>query len=857
MIDSPSTSHELPGSTPPLSALPIRLLLPIALFGTYPLALVFGVGTPWTPGRVFHIALPSFGLLALASLPYLLACGYRGTGAWGRQLARWVPFGLLGFLVAFGLSAVIGRSVRADEVTVALGLVCLPVFFAVVPREFLPRRLSRMLALLWGVNVLHAILQIWVGGEVVALAGNRNWAASLLACLLPWVWIEASRLRRILFWTVAVASSLLTGYLVWLCHCRATWLALAAYAVLHVLVVRLRGHCRLFGFLGLALLLGIGTMAGYERIGRAMADDIRLPLYEGTLMLAAEFPVLGSGPGNFRREYASRRSTEHQARRVTASVTEHPHNELLRLAAEIGFPIALGWAVLLAIALLGLRRGSGPVRQACHFSAFLLLLHGMLDKVLSAPPTSVLAVLFVGLLLRWRLPVRLAAPDPRHRLLLRGLAGAAVAAGAYLTVAMVWHGAHYRRAALAEDVGGDALRYAAALRRSVAEAGAAGQSPDGAKALAHAETVVAEGRREYERAYQELVAATRAAPWEARTHTLAGFCASRHLGDHARALDHYQRARRLEPDFSHLNAYTGKALVALGRGEEAIPFFVREAERFQFDAGAWMQLFACALSARPDAVDLLLVQRRICELRLRDAAHRLAGGEDALRSLAAAFALAAEGGEPGQTMEALALAREMTADLPLRGVEATPVATGDPGVFTEDDVRFWHLRMKWRNAWVDCSREDIRALLAAWQGLPDELRQSGFAEFAESAGWRAVVVATVPETVELQRQITTALVAPATGRMVAGAGISQLLKDEGIRQRLGVRPAPGKARILVRVGRQRLFERTQCLGFFLHRLLPDTTPDLYRSPLALLHTTHQRLQRESVPAEVRMDVVEE
>lgn len=814
MMSAPSSPSPVLLDPLPPHALPWRLLLPILLFGTYPLALFFGVGVPFTPGLVFHLALPSFALLSLATVPYVLGCGYGTSGGRGRFLAAWLPIGLVGYAGVVMVSAALGRSVRVDEMVGVLGLVYLPVFFAVAPRRFLPRRLPGLLAWLWAVNVCHSLVQVAVGFEVVALAGNRNWAAATLVCLVPWVWLGAGGLPLVWRRLAVVASTGLTGWLVWLCRSRAVLLVVVVYLVWFVLLRRLPGRWRIAALGMGTLLILLGGLLFRDRVAAAVAEDIRLPLYAGTLQLVAERPILGVGPGNFRREYAGRRSTAHLSRRVTAAVTEHPHNELLRVAAELGAPAALAWAALVGFALFGIGPGRRPSQRVCHFSAFALVGHGMLDKPLVMPPTSLLAMLFVGLLLRWHVPARLVAASGRRLAVQAVLAVLVVALGGYLTLVVTWQGSLVRSGFLAEE-GGDG-----------------------------------------ERAYAAFAAAAAIAPWDVRSHMYAGIHANRQQNPE-QALVHFVRVQELEPDFAHLNGEVGRALGRLGRHREALPFFFRETERFPFHPGGWRDLFVCGLRTG-GMVDLLWVQDQLCSLRLRRVRELLAtpeaDGETVARRLAAAFALAAEGGEPGQEEEALAWATRLAVDLRLPGVEGIR-PSGDPQRYGPEDVRFWQARLKWRNAWLHC-REDASALLAAWRRLPPVWQRVGFVEFAESAGWRALVVETVPETVELQRAGESVLVVPS-GRGLEVGTIEELIADDALQGRLGVR-FPGE-RVAVRLvfGELRLYERTQHLAYVLHRLLPDTMPDLYRSPYALLHAVQRRFGEAGLAVHVNVQAVPE
>lgn len=818
MSDTPSAIpvlEPIPTVSTSPNALPWRLLLPILLFGTYPLALLFGVGGSFSPGLVFHIALPSFALLTLAAVPYLLGAGYQGSGKWGGQLAKWLPLGLLAYLVVVALSAVLGRSVRVPEILAVVGAVFLPVFFAVAPRRFLPRRLAGMLAVLWGVNVLHALLQVAVKGDVVALAGNMNWAASLLVCLLPWVWVAAGGLPSPARWLAGVASTALTFWLVWLCHSRAVWLAVALYVAVYVALGKLPGKWRWLAVLLGVVLVAVAGFLARGKLAAKMAEDIRPPLYAGVLKMVAERPVLGFGPGNFRREYAGRRSRAHLARRVAADVTEHPHNELLRMAAELGVPATLAWVALIALAIFAVGPGARPVHRACHFSAFVLYAHGMLDKPLMMPPNSLLAVLFAGLLLRWRLPVRLVAASG-GRLAVQGiLAVLAIVLGSALTVSEVWRGALFRRATLAESAGLNETAYAAFAESAEVES------------------------------------------WDVRTHAFAGICANNRLQKPELALPHLAKAWEMEPDYAHLNKEIGRAMSRLGRNQEALRFFLRETELFPFRLDGWRDLFVCGLKTG-GMVDLARVQDEICNLRLQHVCRLLTTpeepGEVAARRLAAAFALAAEGGEPGQEEEALALTKHLSADLNLPGVEGIK-ATGDPRQFDETDIRFWHVRMKWRNAWLR-SRDDVPSLLAAWSNLPTDLQVVGFAEFAESAGWRTLVVQTIPEVVELQREDASFLVVPSNGKVLPQSRIEDLITQDQVRGQLGVR-FPEHQVVQLVVGELRLYERTQYLGYALYRLLPTSMPRLYRSPYAVLYATQRRFEQAGVKVAISLNIVPE
>jgi tetratricopeptide (TPR) repeat protein len=487
---------------------------------------------------------------------------------------------------------------------------------------------------------------------------------------------------------------------------------------------------------------------------------------------------------------------------------------------ELGWPVALAWAAMVGFGLWGKGMGGSPIRQACHISAFLLLAHGMLDKPLSLPPTSVLGVFFVGLLLRWRLPVRLVPPTGGRRYMLRGLGLLSVLAGGYLVSVMVWHGTLLRRGAIAEDAG------------------------------------------MVQTAYEAYAAGAKVAPWDRTAHANAGICADRQLHRADLALPHLAAAFELEPNTAHINSNIGRALGRLKRHGEALPFFVRETELYPFDLSAWRDLFICGLLT--DRLgDLPAVQDQLLALRLDAVEKRLAresggdgaDGEALARRLAAEFALSAEGGEPGQAEKALETAAALAKGLVLPGAEGGGVR-GDPSQYTMLDVTFWQTRLRWRNVWLHCDRNSPGSLLEAWGTLAKDDRALGFAPFAESAGWQTLVVQSSPETVELRRGGDSYLVVPQTKKIAPGE-VEQLIAEATLQRELGVSLGSATPSVLVRVGRLRLYERQQYLGYVLHTLLPETMPKLYRSPYAEMFAVRRRFEKARVKVAVRVDVLPE
>ncbi len=696
----------------------LRWLLVAALFASYPVALFVPMGARFS--LVFHLALPLFTILTLVAGAYLAITPLRGGGP---QAAR----RRLGFILVLWIyvalhvaAAVVGRTADLFRITDTAGLVVLAALFAVGPLRLLPRRFDLLLLWLWCAQVVHCGFQALAGYEPVALAGNRNWAATLVAVLAPWACLALRRLggprrglnaplSRVLLQAAVVAISLV---IVYACHCRATWLGLALYA----LVLFVLKPCAWPGRILLLAVLATVAMGGVisypEKVAKAIESDIRIPLYASTLRMLIEHPYLGVGPGNFSRDFVTYRSTAQKARAVAAPVTEHPHCELFDVGAAAGLLGALLWALVFAVPLV-LPTGRSPYRRLAHASLWILVIHGLLDKTLVQPPTSLLAVVFAGLL--WRPWLRLRT-DPRRRpALLQALrlplAAAVGLLSLYVAGRDLWQGALFRRAYLAESAG----QY---------------YEGRGERERAHAA---------YSRAYADYVLSTRVAPRSVRCHAYAGICANNKLRDPARALPHIQDAMAIEPDFAHLNGEAGLALGSLGRHEQAFAFFAREAQIFPFDIEPLQRLLLCA--AATNRLDLLApLHTQLMATSTRKAAQTLHA--DAARSLAMSLRIAIS---DNRADAAIAAANAITACLESGAVEPPLYGCLDRRLvdairlapFGALDADYWQQLEVARRQWVESRPQSPAALLAlAHPGeRPPEARLRVLLDVARLAGY--------------------------------------------------------------------------------------------------------------------------
>jgi O-antigen ligase/tetratricopeptide (TPR) repeat protein len=779
----------------------LRWLVVAALFASYPVALFVPMGTGFS--LVFHFAAPLFTVLTLVAAAHLAITPVQGAGH--AAASRRLGFILVLWLyVALHLAAAAaGRTADWFRLADTAGMVVLAALFAVGPARLRPRRLDLFLLSLWCVQVVHCGLQALAHYEPVALAGNRNWAATLLAVLAPWACFALRRLggprrgmsaplSRILLQGAVVVISLV---IVYACHCRATWLGLALYALVMFMLKPCSWPKRVL-LLAVLLAVATGAIISYpEKIARAIERDIRLPLYASTIRMVADHPYLGVGPGNFARDFVTYRSTAQKARAVAAPVTEHPHCELLDVGVAVGVLGALLWAFVFVTPLV-LPTGNSPYRRLAHASLWVLVVHGMLDKTLVQPPTSVLAVVFAGLL--WRPWIRLRA-DPRRRpawldTLRLPLAVAVLLLSLYVAGRDLWQGALFRRAYLAEAQGqyyearGDAER----------------------------------ARSTYARAYDAYVLSTRVAPRNVRSHAYAGICANNKLRDPERALRHIQNAMAIEPDFAHLNGEAGLALGTLGRHEEAFAFFARESQIFPFDVEPLQRLFLCA--AVTNRLDLLApLHAQLMATSSRKASVTL--GAEELRSLGMTLRVALADDRPrdalaaanaiAQPLESGAVEPPLYGCLDRRLVEAIRLAP-----FGALDVDYWRQLEAARQRWVEtCPRQpaDLLALARTDGALAPE-KVATLLDIARLAGYSPARLL-LPQSpqgarfVELSRDADRWLLDLDRGVVLERSGLVSLYALPAVRDACGISSDDLRGgSVIVPAHPLQFFYRTQALG---------------------------------------------
>ncbi|MCF7854522.1 MAG: O-antigen ligase family protein [Candidatus Pacebacteria bacterium] len=674
------------------------------------------------------------------------------------------------------ISGGVSMRFQARAVLTAIGYFAIPFYVMSCSRRCLVRRVGHVFTVLWLVHVGHCLQQLAVDAQVVGIAGNRNWMAALALALTPWPWYSVHKLtidrcprvRRAFLATVGALSGVATVMVLYHGSSRAAWLAGGVYLVLFIGI----GSLRSIKHRVAVLLVLAGVMAGlviyyYGSIQRAIEEDIRLPLWRQTLVLVADHPWLGVGPGNFRREFPRYRSPAHTRRRVAGAVTEHPHNQLLHMAAILGVPLALLWCVLLFP--LFKRPGPGYFWWYVHFSAFILIFHSCFDTTLVRPPTSLLGLILLGLLWRRHVAGRLEGHWP-HRPLRWSTC---VVRWAFVGLALFWGG---------QQMAADWFFRKGVLLRS---------------------------RRLPRQAYAAFATASEIQPRLLRAHGYAGRLAAESLGKPRAALSHFAAVREEEPYFGHINAEIGLALGNMGKHGQALSFFECDAQLFPHDSFAQSRLIRAKILVN-DRHNVGQIVDRLRAARWHTL--RMAYGEDTAKGIIQSW-YAAVGRSDTETALRLAaaLARPFSVQSPAEpGIKQALDSQEAAEVhctwhFDQLDVAVWDRNHRWSEFVAPYSGGSLEDLVAAvlvsgdsggvdirdqvpkaFDGYPEYtlagiLRQSGY-----EVGLVADQHKRSTGILEVRTGKRVWLVSALTNRLAIGRDWRDLEQDGQLRQDLGL-----------------------------------------------------------------------
>jgi O-antigen ligase len=269
----------------------------------------------------------------------------------------------------------------------------------------LTRILPAFMALALGLNLIRCLGQWAHGLEMTGLPGNRNWHAAFLLAATPVVWLFLrERLRHHARVRLAGLGAL-AGTTAWLlleADSRAAWLAIGILVPVTLWVMRPHWRRRLATIAIMATAgLGVLLLLHGNRLADAIAEDVRIPLWASTLRIVGEHPWVGVSHAGFESALCDLKTPAYFLRAHAAQRSDHPHQQMLYMAAVVGLPGLLAWGYLWLYPLFLFLRPRRPwprLHRHLAWGLLALLIVSCLDLALFVWPTLHIAGLYLGVL---------------------------------------------------------------------------------------------------------------------------------------------------------------------------------------------------------------------------------------------------------------------------------------------------------------------------------------------------------------------------------------------------------------------------------------------------------------------------
>jgi tetratricopeptide (TPR) repeat protein len=289
-------------------------------------------------------------------------------------------------------------------------LIFLPLISAVLYRQFY-KNIPWLFVVLGFITVLQSFHDMRSTGMLYGICGNWNWNATLLAVAIPFVWLVfkyfAKRYSKTLAFKIeSILLFLPVGYLILRCQSKATFIAII-FGILFLAICRIWNKIpKRFWLWGMpvVLLILIGIAFKYNQsLIDFLRKDTRIYLWEGVIDVIFRNLWVGTTPSLFESKYAQFIPDEYYLNYFATDRNTHPHNHLLYIAATMGLPALLAWISLIAFAIFkNIRYASvrGHLAVKLYLFAFIVLLvHSMFDVILDSWPAKYLFLLLLGILL--------------------------------------------------------------------------------------------------------------------------------------------------------------------------------------------------------------------------------------------------------------------------------------------------------------------------------------------------------------------------------------------------------------------------------------------------------------------------
>ncbi|MBN1193301.1 MAG: O-antigen ligase family protein [Coriobacteriia bacterium] len=220
--------------------------------------------------------------------------------------------------------------------------------------------------------------------------------------------------RQRYFWRAAFAICATSLLLV---QVRGAWLGMFASGIVLICYFRrvhvhFRRSDRIAAVLALALLLAVGLWSGHTIANRVLevtsggsgAGSSRIPLWQTSVQVGLEHPLLGVGPDSFRFGFYEVRQADQEDALGVLAIADDAHNAPMMIAGTLGYPAAVLLGVFVGIvfwrsfkAICGQRSDTERMIYAAWYAAIVgYAVCLMVDP--SAISSNILLMLGVGVL---------------------------------------------------------------------------------------------------------------------------------------------------------------------------------------------------------------------------------------------------------------------------------------------------------------------------------------------------------------------------------------------------------------------------------------------------------------------------
>ena len=361
------------------------ILLCLCSFVHYPLAIISPIGVKDEIGMVFSFEFPHIFLASILSLVYLSFNLHKLNH-------KSIFLRLSGLATLLILLSSLIYNVPLYRMVEVLSFFTVPLAVSVALKNS-----NGIKAILISISILFIMNLVYCYGfgNNVGIAGNKNWLAATLICGFPFFVLLLKKLPLKFFYPLVAITGLLMLNMLISTSARALIPAIGL-AVFYFCIQRKSKKFNSMVFGGLALAVIILAFMKSDKVKRVVNQDIRGPLLADSFSLIASTPFLGTGPGNFQKDFPPHASETLKKRIYYSSISEHPHNELVNFMANCGIPAALLWLVFVCRLLKERDDFEGMAFQFGLICAFIM---GLADKPLSESPSAIIFLLLCGLLI--------------------------------------------------------------------------------------------------------------------------------------------------------------------------------------------------------------------------------------------------------------------------------------------------------------------------------------------------------------------------------------------------------------------------------------------------------------------------